>query len=234
MESDFANQVDVYMHLRTLKNEWTKLSQKETFEEEATALIKSYEYRTLYTMDIRISMLAYYLTKGGIYEWRKNYIESQEAEKRKENQSLLETTADNLAAIWKLEPIGSGLKYYLESVDFINKDYKLPKFVELYNSSLQEYDSRYCDNFVKFVERLQVLPASEAFAERMFASMRDLVASNQKSKNPETIRNEIIIKLSHLDPKPPLSKKIRCQKVVEAFMTAAPNDEEEDDLIDQF
>ena len=50
---------------------------------------------------IRISMLMYYLTKGGIYEWRKE---------------LLETTADDIASIWKLKPISAGLQYYLENV----------------------------------------------------------------------------------------------------------------------
>ena len=235
LESDHANQVDVYRELRILKNKWFELSQKDKFKEEATFLIKSYDDRTLYTMDIRISMLAYYLTKKGVYEWRENFIINKEAEdERKEYQSLLETTADNLAEIWKLNPISNGLKYYLENVEFERKEYVLPKFIDLYNSSLQAYDSDYCDNFMKFVARLEVLPASEAFAERMFASMRDLVYSNQKSKNQETIKNEIIIKLSHLDPRATVSRSDIISRISpippipHIFVESSSSDSEED------
>ena len=228
LESNYSNQVDVYRELRTLKNEWIKLSENETFQEEAKYLLKSYDERTLYTMDIRISMLAYYLTKGGIYEWRKNFVTKLEArEKRKEYLALLETTADNLASIWRLKPISAGLQYYLETVEFREKSYQLPKFKDLYNSSLQIYDSDYCENFVEFIQRLEVLPASEAFAERMFASMRDLVATNQKSKNPETIRNEIIIKLSHLDPQKTVAKRGSLfTSYIEAGLESSSNDED--------
>lgn len=208
LEMNCANQITVYKVMRDLKNSWLELQNMETYKTETKYLLERYEYHSLYTMDIRISMMAYYLSKGGVYEWREKYCQQDSSTaERRAYQSLIGDTADNLASIWKLDNISRGLEYYLEYVEFKSREFVFPDSNELFNSSLQQHDDKYCDNFTKFIEYTRVLPASEAYSERMFASMRDLVYSNQRSMDSDTIRNELIIKLAKLDPRKTCAKE---------------------------
>ena len=206
LESDSANQVSVYKECCYLKNEWLAIEAKYDYSE-VRYLISRYDFHTLYTMDLRISMLAYYVTKGGLKEWRKKYpmivasVSLSEADKKQKtnsetNLNLLRDTAENLTSIWGIPDISSGLAHYLYTTTFADASFIFPTEEELRRSELNAYNEEYCSMFIDFIQRIRVLPSSEAQSERIFASMRELVSDKQKRLNEESIRSEAIIKLS--------------------------------------
>lgn len=245
LESDTASQVTVYRECIRLKNEWLSILNKKGYPE-AEFLIERYNYHTLYTMDIRISMLAYYLTKGGVNEWKTKYpiirastmMNEEQKMIQKETRAnllILRETADTLSSIWGIKSISPIMEHYLYNVSFKTSHYDLPTEDELLKSELNSFSPEYCSMFIDFIQRIRVLPASEAHSERIFASMRDLVSDNQKSMTAENIRSEAILKLSRIiRPQRPLEKKSSQTTVQTRFVFSLISDSSSDeDIFDQ-
>ena len=122
-------------------------------------------------------------------------------------------------------------------ISFGPSDYIFPTEDELHNSELNSYSSEYCDMFIDFIQRIRVLPASEAHSERIFASMRDLVSDNQKSMTAENIRSEAILKLSRIvKPRCPANKsqqkRIACKSpLLSNFISDSSENEDFDELL---
>lgn len=204
-ETDNFNQANVFIEFRALESKLEVLNTKRS--KKLLSLIRK---RFSITADIEISKLCYFTTNAGINEKRERFPHiplsaidtSDEESKRKFDNEMkfihsFEKTIQKIYAKMKLD-----FKTVLTAFDIMMKHYvpandeihQFPSPQEL-KSLISEYSSNetmYID-LAKFIDLLQVLPSSEAGAERVFARMRDIFHKKQTRLSPESLRTNLIV-----------------------------------------
>ena len=204
LEGDGINQSNVYIQYRALE------ATLEFINTDRSKLILQFVHdRFTSTADIDIAKLCYFTTNAGISEKQKNYphvsleyaITNEERIKVFNNEtkfiSNFDQTIKMICEILKidnniiLECFETFMNHYTPKNDDIN-DY--PHLNDLRNFFLEMAgDELKAVFFSRFIDILQIFPASEASAERIFAKMRDIYNQKQTRLTPSSLRTNLIL-----------------------------------------
>ena len=202
-EGDRVNQAQLYLAYRGLE-----ASLESCGTERSTKLLEFVQSRFSSTADIDVARLCFFTTNAGIIEKRETFphVTEEEAMHDADSAALLD---NELGFIDSFSQILEKLARKLELDSGVIKElfknmmqnytpqnayiHKYPKSIDLrkhFNGSepLQSYIM-----FAYFINALQVLPASEAGAERIFARMRDVYNPKQTRLSPESLRTNLVL-----------------------------------------
>lgn len=200
LEGDSVDQTDVYIQSRILL---CKLEVLANNNSHAKKLLEIARNRFVTTLDLKLSEAIFYFSSEGINEFADNFRYVQEVDDDSEEADTV--NARRLSKIRELKPKISFLcdAWNIETNSIIDLFLELTKkqhiFAEKYpkKSELLDILPQTKDTciiiFDRFIQRLRVLPASEASAERIFAAMRDLFNDKMKRMKPDTLRSTLII-----------------------------------------
>lgn len=204
-ESDNCNQADVYIEFRALESKLeimkTKRSQK---------LLSLIRKRFSTTADISLSKLCYFTTNAGLNEKRERFphislssIDPKDTKSKKIFDDEIQFIKSFEKTIIKIcnkikadsQAILSAFEIMMNHIIPINNEiHQFPRAGEL-KYVISDYTSNqtsYID-LAQFIEMLQVLPSSEAGAERVFARMRDIFHKKQTRLSPKSLRTNLIV-----------------------------------------
>ncbi len=204
-EADNATQSTVYVAYRGLK-ESLKLNRSKR----ARLLLDIIKKRFKSTADISISKLCYFTTNAGLCEKQERYPHvSSSSVKTKNDENAIKfdkeikfivsfrSTIQKICNILSLdfECVFAGFKILMENASPENNDiHKYPGPIELRDLFLKiTGDDRSYIQLSNFLDVIQILPASEASAERIFARMRDIYNKKQTQLSVKSLRSNLIL-----------------------------------------
>ena len=204
LEGNDKTQADVYKQYIKLKNAWEEMAKTNN---DAKKLLEFLEKRSHKTFDIELAEMAYSFTCQGMHDFYEKYpfypdhlIVDEEKKhiiiKRNERLSFLTQKVNQLCKSWNIK--GS----IVMEVYNVLTQHNIPavkKFIKKGEIQwiLQKYDQEKITIFSDFVNRIQILPASEAAAERVFARMRDLYSYRYSNMKPETLKESLVINYNY-------------------------------------
>lgn len=200
LEGDDNDQSDVFVQCRILQSKLEILS---TRNEHAKKLLDIFHTRCCKTLDMKLSETIYFFSSQGLNEFAdvyKYYPETPgcNAEADEKNSMRLEKfmeikpKIDFLCEAW-------GMKHTVIANLFLTITKSQHKFEEKYPTTselldiLSECSMKNYLEFDRFIQRIRILPASEASAERIFAGMRDQIDEKMHRMKPETLKSTLVI-----------------------------------------
>ena len=202
-EPDKANQATVFIAYRALEARYQVIN---TFRAKKILELILVQFNT--TADLELARLCFYTTNAGIREKQDKYphislaniTNEEEARRCHEETNFIKSFREIISKVCKIvemnfEVIFDTFQYLLQHYKPSNDNVEdFPKLIDL-NETFKNYgkgEFAYV-KLSQFIEILQILPASEASAERVFARMRDIHSTLQTNQTAETLRTEIIL-----------------------------------------
>ena len=214
-EKDDFNQADVYIEFRALESKLEIL--KTNRSKKLLSLIRK---RFTNTADLDLSKLCYFTTNAGIMEKRDRFphiplsnIDPHDEKSKKIFDDELHFIQGFEKTIKKIcSKINLNSKKILKSFELMMNHYEPPdddihqfpspsdleRIISKYSSEKKSYI-----DLAQFIEILQVLPSSEAGAERIFARMRDIYNKKQTRLSPKSLRSNLIVSFYDYQERPP-------------------------------
>ena len=204
-EADDATQSTVYIAYRGLKQ-----SLKLNRSNRAKLLLDLIKNRFKNTADIKLSKLAYFTTNAGIWEKRERFphVSSGNVKNKNDENAIkldnemkfinsFSPTIRKICEILSLDfdNVFNGFEILMQFAEPSNRDVsKYPGPLELRNLFVEATgDHRSYIELSHFLDIVQVLPASEASAERVFARMRDLYNKKQTNLSVQSLKSNLIL-----------------------------------------
>lgn len=204
-EADKYNQSKVYIEYRALESKLEVINTPR-----AQTLLDLIHTRFQSTADIDLARLCYFTTNQGLKEKQERFPhiplisidpDDQEANQKYDNEldfitsfkKTLEKTCSKLHLNFDVTYTAFSLlmKHYSPPDNDIESYPKAEELKELLKKHVS--DKKYYISLSKLIEILQVLPASEAGAERIFARMRDLFNKKQTRMSAVSLRSNLIV-----------------------------------------
>lgn len=214
-EKDDFNQADVYIEFRALESKLEVLNTNRS--KKLLSLIRK---RFTNTADLDLSRLCYFTTNAGIKEKRDHFPHISLANIDPYDQKTKKMYDDELHFIQGFEKtikkicskIKLNSRIVLKSFELMMNHYEPPdndihqfpsasdleRVISKYSSEKESYI-----DLAQFIEILQVLPSSEAGAERIFARMRDIYNKKQTRLSPKSLRSNLIVSFYEYQERPP-------------------------------
>lgn len=204
-ESDNATQAHVYLTYRSLE-----ASLQLVDSPRSKRILELFKQRFSTTADLQLARLCYYTTNAGITEKMDKYPHvslSDIGPLNNENNLLLQketefinSFSEIIKKISKMKPFNTRdairafnfmMCHYHPENKNINEYPSVFELEPLFKN--QQHEDGIYVTLSKMISFLQILPASEASAERVFARMRDIHSDKQTRLSANTLRTDIVL-----------------------------------------